>query len=241
MPEHRCIVPGCKSGYDSCVNKHHFFTAPKDPAKLEQWKKATEERICISKGVPCHCFPAGIETQPLVHGVLILGSRYRNCLSSNGNTLYIETQETVEMQPPVHGVLILYSRFRCITSAVRAYQRVYLVVAAAMVWDYQDRVPCRCRRVDIETQPPVHGVLILYSRFRCITSAVRAYQRVYLVVAAAMVWDYQDRVPCRCRRVDIETQPPVHDALILYSRFRCKTSAVRAYQRMYLVVAAPLA
>jgi len=36
MKGHRCIVPGCKSGYDSCVNIHHFLTVLKDPAKLEQ-------------------------------------------------------------------------------------------------------------------------------------------------------------------------------------------------------------
>lgn len=49
MPGHRCIVPGCKSGYDSCVNKHHFFTVPKDPAKLEQWKKAILRKEFVFK------------------------------------------------------------------------------------------------------------------------------------------------------------------------------------------------
>lgn len=49
MTGHRCIVPGCKSGYDSCVNKHHFFTAPKDPARLEQWKKAIPRKNFLIK------------------------------------------------------------------------------------------------------------------------------------------------------------------------------------------------
>lgn len=40
MPGHRCIVPSCKSGYDSSVVKRHFFTVPKDPGRLEQWRKA---------------------------------------------------------------------------------------------------------------------------------------------------------------------------------------------------------
>jgi len=42
-------VPGCKSGYDSCVNKHHFLTVPKDPVRLEQWKKAIPRKDFINK------------------------------------------------------------------------------------------------------------------------------------------------------------------------------------------------
>ncbi|XP_029344634.1 uncharacterized protein LOC115033917 [Acyrthosiphon pisum] len=49
MPGHRCIVPGCKSGYDSCVNKYHFFTVPKDLAKLELWKKAIPRKEFVFK------------------------------------------------------------------------------------------------------------------------------------------------------------------------------------------------
>lgn len=40
MTGHRCVVPGCKSGYDSSKTKHHLFTVPKEPGRLEQWKKA---------------------------------------------------------------------------------------------------------------------------------------------------------------------------------------------------------
>lgn len=49
MTGHRCIVSGCKSGYDSCVNKHHFFTVPKDPARLKQWKKAKPRKDFVIK------------------------------------------------------------------------------------------------------------------------------------------------------------------------------------------------
>ncbi|CAI6375187.1 unnamed protein product [Macrosiphum euphorbiae] len=54
MPGHRCIVPGCKSGYDSCVNKYHFFTVPKDLAKLELWKKAIPRKEFVFKPRQVH-------------------------------------------------------------------------------------------------------------------------------------------------------------------------------------------
>lgn len=44
MPGHRCIAPGCNSGYDSCKEKYHFFTVPKDDNKLQQWKKAISRK-----------------------------------------------------------------------------------------------------------------------------------------------------------------------------------------------------
>jgi len=44
MPGHRCIAPGCKSGYDSCKEKYHFFSVPKDDDKLQQWKKAIPKK-----------------------------------------------------------------------------------------------------------------------------------------------------------------------------------------------------
>lgn len=49
MTGHRCIMPECKSGYDYCVTKHHFFTVPKDPARLEQWKKAIPRKDFVIK------------------------------------------------------------------------------------------------------------------------------------------------------------------------------------------------
>jgi len=42
-------VPECKSGYDYRVNKHHFFTVPKDPVRLEQWKKAIPRKDFVIK------------------------------------------------------------------------------------------------------------------------------------------------------------------------------------------------
>ncbi|XP_075539465.1 uncharacterized protein LOC142574202 [Dermacentor variabilis] len=38
----RCFVPGCKSGYDSTrsVDKRHFFNAPRNAERLQQWERA---------------------------------------------------------------------------------------------------------------------------------------------------------------------------------------------------------
>lgn len=49
MPGHRCIAPGCKSGYDSCKNKYHFFTVPKDDIKLQQWTRAIPRKNFLIK------------------------------------------------------------------------------------------------------------------------------------------------------------------------------------------------
>ncbi|XP_025419774.1 uncharacterized protein LOC112690074 [Sipha flava] len=49
MPEHRCIVPACTSGYDSYVDKYHFFTVPKDDTRLAQWTKAIPRKDFIIK------------------------------------------------------------------------------------------------------------------------------------------------------------------------------------------------
>jgi len=45
MTGHRYIVPGCKAGYDYCKTKHHLFTVPKEPGRLEQWKKPYQEKM----------------------------------------------------------------------------------------------------------------------------------------------------------------------------------------------------
>lgn len=49
MPGHRCIVPACTSGYDSCVEKRHFFTVPKDTIRLAQWTKAIPRKDFVIK------------------------------------------------------------------------------------------------------------------------------------------------------------------------------------------------
>lgn len=49
MPGHRCIVPECKSGYDSCLEKRHFFTVPKNETRLAQWTKAIPRKDFIIK------------------------------------------------------------------------------------------------------------------------------------------------------------------------------------------------
>lgn len=39
----RCFVPGCKSGYDSAQSvddKRHFFRAPRNAERLQQWERA---------------------------------------------------------------------------------------------------------------------------------------------------------------------------------------------------------
>lgn len=49
MPGHRCIVPACTSGYDSCLQKRHFFTVPKDTIRLAQWTKAIPRKEFVIK------------------------------------------------------------------------------------------------------------------------------------------------------------------------------------------------
>ncbi|XP_033222200.1 uncharacterized protein LOC117176195 [Belonocnema kinseyi] len=36
----KCVVLGCKSGYDSNKKRFHMFVVPKKPAAIEQWQKA---------------------------------------------------------------------------------------------------------------------------------------------------------------------------------------------------------
>lgn len=55
MPGHRCIVPECKSGYDSCLEKHNFFMVPKDSFKLQQWAKAIPRKNFIFKSGQAVC------------------------------------------------------------------------------------------------------------------------------------------------------------------------------------------
>lgn len=49
MPGHCCIVPECKSSYDSCSDKRHFFTIPKDENILNQWTNAIPRKHFVMK------------------------------------------------------------------------------------------------------------------------------------------------------------------------------------------------
>lgn len=35
----KCFVPNCRSGYASCREKASLFSPPRDPERLEIWKK----------------------------------------------------------------------------------------------------------------------------------------------------------------------------------------------------------
>ncbi|XP_043483110.1 uncharacterized protein LOC122511737 isoform X2 [Leptopilina heterotoma] len=53
---HRCVVPNCNSGYDSCKEKVHLFSVPKEEELRKKWENAIPRANFILKSglVVCH-------------------------------------------------------------------------------------------------------------------------------------------------------------------------------------------
>jgi hypothetical protein len=55
MPGSKCFVPGCNSGYKSCLEKFSLFTPPADPLLLQKWQRVIPraDRVLSRKDKVC--------------------------------------------------------------------------------------------------------------------------------------------------------------------------------------------
>lgn len=55
MPVSKCFVPGCNTGYKSCLEKYSLFTPPADPVLLQKWQRSIPrgDRVLSRKDKVC--------------------------------------------------------------------------------------------------------------------------------------------------------------------------------------------
>ncbi|KAH7964982.1 hypothetical protein HPB49_002727 [Dermacentor silvarum] len=84
----KCFVPGCHSGYASCKEPVSLFSAPKEEARLEAWRKAIprSDRVLRSTDHVCEkhfdsCYVS--KTWSAEHGGVVLASTTRRAVLSS--------------------------------------------------------------------------------------------------------------------------------------------------------------